>query len=172
YRFNFAVALARNGDATGAAKQLKEALSIKSQDSEAKALLDTLSKPGASVKLPLERIKRNYDETQYRQLAIEIQNANEQHHASLTPTEHAAVHAQRGQEFLQQNLFDQAENEFREAILVNESSAEAHAGLAQVLEERDELSEARAEALAANRIKFTAEAFVTLARIDLKQNKF
>ena len=88
------------GDATGAAKQLKEALSIKSQDSEAKALLDTLSKPGASVKLPLERIKRNYDESSFRQLAAEIENANEIRLRQTDPATHAAFHVQRGHQLL------------------------------------------------------------------------
>lgn len=171
YRFNLAIALYRNGDAAGATKQLKEALSIQPQDAEAKSFLDAISKSPSGAKPPLERIKRNYDETSYRQLAMEIQNANEERHAHLPPAEHAAMHAQRGQEFLQQGLFDQAESEYREAILVDQNSVEGHAGLARVLEERDELTEARTEATAANRIKFTPANFITLAKIDLKQNK-
>src|SRR2546423_10777495 len=59
YRFNLAVALYRSGDLPGAAKQLKEALSIKPQDSEAKAVLDVLNGGAATSKLPMERIKRN-----------------------------------------------------------------------------------------------------------------
>lgn len=174
YRFNLAVALARRGDTAGSLKQLKEALNIKPQDSEAKTLFDALSqsKSAASpVKLPLERIKRNYDETSYRQLAMEIQNATEGRHASLSPAEHATVHLQRGQEFMRQGSFDQAESEFRESILLDQSNADAHAGLANALQEQDELTEARAEAMAANRIHFTPGAFLTLARIEMKQNK-
>lgn len=170
YRFNYAVALYRSGDSAGAAKQLKEALAVKPQDSEAKAFFDAVSRGGV-VKPPLERIKRNYDETSYRQLAMEIQSANEERHANLKPAEHAAVHIQRGQEFVMQSLYDQAESEFREAILVDQSAEAGHAGLARLLEERDELTEARSEALAANRIKPNADAYVTLAHIELKQNK-
>jgi len=66
---------------------------------------------------------------------------------------------------------DQAEDELREAILLDLSNAGAHEGLATVLEERNELSEARFEATSANRLKFSVEAFLTLARVDLKQNK-
>ncbi len=170
YRFNYAVALYRGGDSAGAAKQLKEALAIKPQDSEAKAFLDAVNKGGA-VKPPLERIKRNYDETSYRQLAMEIQSANEERHANLNPAEHAAIHVERGQEFMKQGLYDQAESEFREAILVDQSAVAGHSGLAQVLEGRDELTEARSEAIAANRIKPSADAFLTLAQIELKQNR-
>jgi tetratricopeptide (TPR) repeat protein len=171
YRFNYALALARSGDIPNATRQLKEALAIKPQDSEAKSLLDSLSKGAVPAKLPLERVKSNYDETSYRQLAAEIQNANEERHSKMPPAEHAAAHAERGREFLQQGFFDQAESEFRQAMLASPSSVDAHAGLARALEEQDQLPEARTEAVAANRIKFTADAFVTLAKIDLKQNK-
>ncbi len=170
YRFNYAVALYRGGDSNAAAKQLKEALAVKPQDSEAKAFLDAINKGGA-IKPPLERIKRNYDETSYRQLAMEIQSANEERHANLKPAEHAAIHAERGQEFMKQGLYDQAESEFREAILVDQSAVAGHAGLAAVLEGRDELTEARTEAIAANRITPSADAYLTLAQIDIKQNK-
>jgi len=47
----------------------------------------------------------------------------------------------------------------------------AHSGLAVVLAERNDLSEARRKPMAANRIKFSPEAFLVLARVDLKQNK-
>jgi tetratricopeptide (TPR) repeat protein len=172
YRFNYAVSLARGGDVPGAAKQLREGLAIKSQDTEAKALLDALSRSNAvPAKLPLERIKSNYDETSYRQLAAEIQNATEERHSKMSPTEHAAAHVARGREFMQQQSFDQAESEFRQAILASQFSVEAHAGLAGALEEQDQFTEARSEAIAANRIKFSAEAFLTLARIDMKQGK-
>jgi len=40
-----------------------------------------------------------------------------------------------------------------------------------VLEGRDELTEARTEAVAANRLKPSADAYLTLAQIELKQNR-
>ncbi|MCU1284547.1 MAG: Tetratricopeptide repeat protein [Acidobacteriales bacterium] len=174
YRFNLGLALYRNGDTNGAQRQLKEALSLKPQDTETKALLEIVNSsktPAAGVKLPVERIKRNYDETSYRQLALEIQNANEERYAKLSRPEHAAMHVKHGTELISQGLLDQAESAFREAILLDVSNSGAHAGLATVLEERNELSDARFEATAANRLRFSAEAFLALARIDLKQNK-
>ena len=89
YRFNLAVALLRSGDTAGARGQLKEELQRHPGDSEAKTLLDssarTASPPVASnslaasnpPRLPLERIKRNYDEASYRQLELEIRNFNQ-----------------------------------------------------------------------------------------------
>jgi len=76
YRFNLGLALYRSGDSNGAMRQLKEALALKPQDAEAKSLLEMIAasasakSPAAGQKLPLERIKRNYDETSYRQLAL------------------------------------------------------------------------------------------------------
>ncbi|MCU1308832.1 MAG: Tetratricopeptide repeat protein, partial [Acidobacteriaceae bacterium] len=178
YRFNLALALQRSGDTNGAVRQLKEALALKPQDTEAKALLETITAAGAQPKgavagqkLPLERIKRNYDETSYRQLALEIQNVNEERYAKLPRAEHAAIHVKHSEELIGQGLLDQAEDELREAILLDVSNSGAHAGLAAVLEQRNELSEARFEATAANRLKFSPEAFLTLARIDMKQSK-
>jgi tetratricopeptide (TPR) repeat protein len=177
YRFNLALALERSGDTNGALRQIKESLSLKPQDTEAKSLLETLTASGtqpkaaAGQKLPLERIKRNYDETSYRQLALEIQNVNEERYAKLPRAEHAAIHVKHSSELISQGLLDQAEDELREAILLDVSNSGAHAGLAAVLEQRNELSEARFEATAANRLKASPEAFLTLARIDMKQSK-
>jgi tetratricopeptide (TPR) repeat protein len=97
YRFNLAVALFKNGDSAGAARQLKEDLQRHPNDAEAKSLLDMINRgvtaPSsvaataansasaagvAQPRIPIERIKRDYDETLYRQLEREINNLNEQ----------------------------------------------------------------------------------------------
>ena len=97
YRFNLAVALFKNGDAAGAARQLKEEIQRRPNDAEAKSLLEMINRgvsaPGnvattvtttgspvspAQPRIPIERIKRDYDETLYRQLEREINNLNEQ----------------------------------------------------------------------------------------------
>ena len=180
YRFNLAVTLYRAGDLNGAARQLKECLAIRPQDSEAKALLEAI---GARVtgtnapqaanppRPPLERIKRNYDETSYRQLALEIQNANELRHASLPRPEHAANHVALGEELFNRGLPDQAENDFREAILLDPVNAAAHLGLAHVLESRNELTQARSEASSANRLQPSIATALLLGSIELKQGK-
>ena len=96
YRFNLAVALFKNGDNAGAARQLREELQLRPSDAEAKTLLETINRgvaaasvvaqpvgaPGSSAaaqpRMPIERIKRNYDEALYRQLEMEINNLSQQ----------------------------------------------------------------------------------------------
>lgn len=182
YRFNFAVALYRRGDNPGAMRQLREALSLRPTDSEAKALLDqinagtpypTLTSTGgaaSSGRVPLERIKRNYDEASYRQLLMEIENAKEMRYASMSRLEHVASHVLRGNELLQQGQNDQAEREFREAVVLDPTNAAAHIGLARLLEQRNELPMARMEAIAAYQLNPSPESLVALSRIELKQN--
>jgi tetratricopeptide (TPR) repeat protein len=90
YRFNYALALFKGGDSANAARQLREELQHRPTDAEAKSLLDminrgvttssstsTASMPG-QPRIPIERIKRNYDETSYRQLQMEINNLSQQ----------------------------------------------------------------------------------------------
>jgi tetratricopeptide (TPR) repeat protein len=90
YRFNLAVAQFKNGDNTAAMRQLREELQLRPTDAEAKALLDAIARgvtfsaasggtTGATqVRIPIERIKRNYDEASYRQIEMQIQNLQQQ----------------------------------------------------------------------------------------------
>ena len=94
YRFNLALALFKVGDNAGAARQLREEVQFKPSDSEAKALLYLLNHgvTMASVtsaaasggpatgqpRIPIERIKRNYDEASYRQIEMQIDNLKQQ----------------------------------------------------------------------------------------------
>src|SRR5262249_20287638 len=79
YRFNLGVALLRAGDTNGAVAQLRETLALRADDKEAKGLLDSVMfSHAAPANLPLERIKSNYDETSFRELALEIDNVHEQ----------------------------------------------------------------------------------------------
>ncbi len=138
YRFNLAVALYRNGDSAGAGRQLKDELQQRPTDSEAKALQDMInrgipppappsSNPAAAgnallsanqTHVPLERIKRNYDEASYRQLELEIHNMAEVRLAKADAPTHAAYHVQRGKDLLAQNMPEQAEIEFRAIRIV------------------------------------------------------
>lgn len=174
YHFNLGVALYRNGDVSAAQRQLREALFLRPQDAEAKAFLDQLSTAGVGglgTKVPLERIKRNYDEPGYRQLAMEIQNAREMRFADMPRPQHAAAHVTRGKDLLGQSLYDEAESEFREAVLLDPTNAEARLGLARILDGRNELAAARAEVQAALQLKATADAYLLLAGLDVKQNR-
>lgn len=178
YRFNLGVALSRAGDNPGATRELKEALRLRPSDGEAKALLATLSglpalaplRASVATRLPLERIKPNYDESSFRQLALEIQNQNELRLAGSDPARHAEFHAQRGAELMDQGLLLEAEREFREAIGLDPTNPAAHAGLARFLEATRDYANARAEAGAALRLRPSVEAFLLLARLDLRDN--
>jgi len=96
YRFNYGLALFKEGDSAAAARQLREGLQHRPNDAEAKSLLDMINRgvmaPSAvsanaagsaaiqsgQPRIPIERIKRNYGETSYRQLEMEINNLKQQ----------------------------------------------------------------------------------------------
>ncbi len=172
YRFNLGVALYRTGDLSGAVRQLREAVNLRSTDGEARAMLDLASGRAADNghRVPLERIKRNYDETSYRQLALEIQNAMEVRLAKSDPRSHAAYHVEHGETLLQQRFIGEAGREFREAITLDPTNAGAHAGLAAVLEASNDTASARKEAVMALQLQPSADAYLVLARLDLRDN--
>jgi len=181
YRFNLAVSYFRAGDQPNAARQVREALNLRPNDSEAKAFLDLVTglptiraaqtlgsaRPG----IPLERIKRNYDESSFRQLVLEIEAEAETRLAKTDPRTHARFHVTRGHELLGQGFVSEAENEFREAISLDANNADAHAGLARALESKPDHIAARAEANTALRLRPFAEPLLVLARLDLSDNK-
>lgn len=190
YRFNLAVAMYRNGDVAGAGRQLKEELQRRPTDGEAKGLLDVLARGGAppvaapapaagsnavltsnQPRIPLERIKRSYDEASYRQLEMEIRNFTEARLVKMSAHDHAAYHLQRGKELLAQNMTEQAESEFREAVSAESGNAAAHAQLAILLEKKGDVTNARTEAQNSIRLKANVDALLVLARLDLKQNQ-
>jgi tetratricopeptide (TPR) repeat protein/TolB-like protein len=177
YRFNLGVELYRNGDRTGAARQLRESLTLKPSDPEAKSLLNTIDAGPdqravvpASVKIPMERLRTDYDENSFRQLALKIGAAAEGRLSHSDAATHAQFHVDRGRQLLLQGFLTEAERDFREAIALNASNAEAHAGLAKALETGDPAA-ARAEAEAALHLRASVEPFLVLARLDLRDNK-
>ena len=181
YRFNLALELYRQGDSAGASRQLHEAGNLKPEDEEAKSLLETIngqsSNAGsphgivpASSKMPLPRIRVAYDESSFRQLALGIEAAAEQRLAKTDPRTHAQFHADRGHELLHQGFIGEAEREFREAIALNSSNADAHAGLANVLEANHDDAGARMEAGQALHIRESTEPLLLLGRLDLRDN--
>ena len=183
YRFNLAIALARSGDSTGASHQLQELLVLKPSDGEAKAFLDALGRPPTmtgtatatptfkpgDVKLPLERIKRNYDEASFRQLAFELENQSEKKLADKPPREHAAFHVERGRQLLNQGFAGEAEKNFREAVILDPTNAAAHLGMARIMA-AERPAEARAEVRSALILQPSAEAWLLLAQLDLRDN--
>jgi tetratricopeptide (TPR) repeat protein/TolB-like protein len=181
YHFNLAIELFRTGDAAGASRQLRDTLSLKSGDAAAKSLLDAIAPDAsssaqrtvvlASQKTPLERIRDNYDESSFRQLALKIDAVAELRLAKADPRTHAQFHADRGRQLLIQGFLFEAEAEFREAIALNSSNPEAHAGLASVLESENNPTAARAEAQEALRLRQFPEPLLVLAKLDLRDNR-
>lgn len=180
YRFNLALALYRAGDFSGASRQLRQALSLRPNDTEAKAFLDVVGNdPTTRVQhaafanghIPTERIRRNYNESSFHQLALKVQATAEQKLAKADPRTHARFHSDRGHELLAQGFVAEAEQEFREAVNLDASNAEAHAGLGRVLFASGDPSSARAEAEAALRLRTFAEPYLLLADLDLRDNR-
>jgi tetratricopeptide (TPR) repeat protein len=177
YRFNLGLTLCRGGDAANGTKELREAVALSPNDMEARTLLDQLAGTGGQLqnqqgrRLPYERIKRNYDESSFRQLALEIQNATELRLANSDPKTHAAYHIEHGRDLLSHGFTSEAGQELREAVQLDPTSPDAHAALAQLLEATNDTASARSEAEESLRLKPSPEAFVVLAKADLRDNK-
>jgi len=178
YRFNLAVEFYRSGDYAAASRQLREVLAANPSDSQAKSLMEMIGTGSGqhgvvptSMKLPQQRMRYNYDESSFRQLSLKISAAAEQRLSKTDPRTHAEFHAERGHQLLKQGFLSEAEREFRESIALDPANAEAHAGLASVLESSNRLPEARSEAEQAVRLHPSAEAFLVLARLELRENR-
>ena len=136
YQFNLAIALARRGDITNALAAVGQALKLRPQDSEAVSLENTLRQPNppamvpASAQksaennnavpgrrnLPLERIKRSYNDASFRQAASEMEEMQAQRIASLPPDQQAATLSKNGNTYLGRGLMLEAEREFQLAL--------------------------------------------------------
>lgn len=180
YHFNLGVTLAQAGDRVGAARELHAALDHRPNDAEAKMLLDsqTPAVAGGSVaassvpsKPTLERIKRNYEEDAFRQMTMQIGSWAEERFVRSDPRAHSRFHIELGQELLAHGFITEAEAEFRHAAAVDPTSAAPLTALAEDYDARGDAAEARTQAEAALRIRESAEAYLILARLDLRENK-
>jgi tetratricopeptide (TPR) repeat protein/TolB-like protein len=180
YHFNLATELYRAGDTAGTSRELQQVLSLKPGDTEAEAFLNSLggSNSGsprgvvaASMKVPLPRVRANYEESSFRQLSLKLAAAAEQRLAKAEPHAHAQFHADRGHQLLNQGFVTEADREFREAITLDPANAEAHSGLASVLQATGNLGAAGSEAEEALQLRQFAEPYLVLARLSLQENK-
>jgi len=178
YHFNLGVTLTQSGDRAGAARELRATLDRRPNDAEAKMLLDYLSPtPGIIVpasttsKIPFERIKRTYEEDAFRQMTMQMGSWAEQQFARSDPRAHARFHLELGKELLAHGFTTEAEAEFRHAAAVDPSSPAPLTALAEDYDARGDAFEARAQAEAALRIRESAEAYLFLARLDLRENR-
>ncbi len=192
YRFNLAVALFKNGDSAGAARQLRDELQQRPTDGEAKSLLDMINRgvtapPASSTppassgntllsanqpRIPLERIKRNYDEASYRQLEMEIHNLTEARLAKTDRHTHSAYDMERGKELVAQNQPSWRRASFGKPSAADYGNFVAHAQLAVLLEKKGDTANALSEAQTSVRLQPNVDALLVLARIDLKKNLF
>jgi tetratricopeptide (TPR) repeat protein len=187
YHYNVAVALLRRGDFAGAQREVDQTLKLRPTDTEAtqvKAMISAGRALPATAKVassttaaaapsfdPLERIRRTYSESSFRQAAFQLDQMRAARMATLPPAEQAAQYAQLGHDYLAQGLIPEAEHEFQTAISADSSSAAAHAGLAQVREHSGDSADARAEAQTAIRLHPSPVAYLVLARLDLQANQ-
>ena len=184
YHYNLAVALLRRGDSAGARREVDAALKLRPTDTEAAQLKANIS-AGRTIASPttsatttsttsdfdaLERIRRTYSEASFRQAAFQLDQMRAIRMASLPPAEQAAQYTQLGHDYLGEGLVPEAEQEFQAAIAADASSADAHAGLAQVRERSGSGAEARTEAQESLNLHPNITAYLVLARLDLQAN--
>jgi tetratricopeptide (TPR) repeat protein len=176
YHYNLALAMFRRGDTAGATREAEAALKLKPTDNAAVELLAELKKVPAGTKLkadaeggfsPLERIRRNYSETGFRQAAFQLDQVRAIRMAMLPPEQRAAEYTQLGREYLSQGLLPEAETQFQDALQASPNSADAHAGMAQLREASGNPAGARDEAKTSMIMKPNVAALLVLARLDL-----
>ena len=180
YHYNLAVAEFRAGDTTNAQKEVAAALKLKPSDTEAAALQKQLASvpPGTRMSADpnssftaVERIRRTYSETSYRQAAFQLDEVRAARLATLPPADRAAQYTQLGREYFGQGLLPEAEAQFQSAIAADPHSADAHAGLAQIRDVSGDATQARNEANLSIKLKPSAAAYLVLARLDLAANQ-
>lgn len=125
------------------------------------------SPPSPILDLPLERIKRSYNEAAFRQAAFEVEQMEAMRSAALPPTQRAALLIKNGNQYLNTGLLVEAEREYAQALAVDPASAESHAGLAQVRERTGDRDAARVEAERSLEASPNVPAHLVLARLDL-----
>jgi thioredoxin-like negative regulator of GroEL/TolB-like protein len=180
YHYNLAIAMFRRGDTVGATREVEAALKLKAADNEAIELRAQLKKVPAGTKLkangeggfsPLERIRRNYSETGFRQAAFQLDQVRAMRLATLPAAERATEYTQLGREYLSEGLLPEAETQFQAALQASPNSADAHAGMAQLRETSGDPNGARDEAKTSLIMKPNVAALLVLARLDLADNK-
>jgi Tfp pilus assembly protein PilF len=183
YHFNLGVTLIQAGDRAGAARELHAALERRPNDAEAKIALDSLNQPSLNqpaaavansspiTKIPAARVKRNYEEDAFRQVNMQFGSSAEQRFSRSDFRAHARFHVELGKELLAHGFMNEAEAEFRHAAAVDPSSPAPLLALAEDYDARGDASQSRTEVEAALRTRESAEAYLLLARLDLREGR-
>jgi tetratricopeptide (TPR) repeat protein len=170
----------RRGDTAGATREVEAALKLKAGDNEAVELRAQLKKVPAGTKLtadaesgfsPLERIRRNYSETGFRQAAFQLDQVRAMRLAMLPAAERATEYTQLGREYVAEGLLPEAETQFQAALEASPNSADAHAGMAELREASGDAKGARDEAKTSLIMKPNVAALLVLARMDLAEKQ-
>jgi tetratricopeptide (TPR) repeat protein len=183
YHFNLGVTLIQAGDRAGAARELHAALERRPNDAEAKIALDSLNQPSLNqpaaavansspiTKIPAARVKRNYEEDAFRQVNMQFGSSAEQRFSRSDFRAHARFHVELGKELLAHGFMNEAEAEFRHAAAVDPTSPAPLLALAEDYDARGDATQSRAQAEAALRTRESAEAYLLLARLDLREGR-
>jgi tetratricopeptide (TPR) repeat protein/nucleotide-binding universal stress UspA family protein len=186
YHFNLAVSLKREGKAAEALAELTQCLRLRPNDSEAQELLAAWKNTGGSAGAgaspdangepelkadPLERIARDFDAVAFRQAALMLDQMDASRLAALTPLKRAQKLAGQAKDYLDRGLLLEAERLYQSAVAADGRVAEAHAGLAEVRERTGDADGARKEARAALELASSSDAYMVLARLDLKAGR-
>jgi tetratricopeptide (TPR) repeat protein len=166
YHFNLAVSLKRHGNGPEALAELKQCLKLRPNDGEAENLLAAWKQPGTTNTDPLERIERTFDEAAYHQAALMLDQMEATRLAALSPQERARTLSSQARDYLSRGLLLESERMYQAAVDADNTSEEAHAGLAEVRERTGDGPGARREAQAALELKPSATAYLVLARLD------
>jgi tetratricopeptide (TPR) repeat protein len=166
YYFNLAVSLKRHGNGPEALSQLNQCLKLRPNDSEAANLLAAWKQPGTTSADPLERIERTFDEAAYHQAALMLDQMEATRLAALSPQERARTLTSQARDYLSRGLLLESERSYQDAVAADNTSEEAHAGLAEVRERTGDAAGARKEAQAALELQPSATAYLVLARLD------
>ena len=183
YHFNLALAYARRGDSANAQKEVATALKLRPNDSEMQSFVANLRTPGflsaadpapgavpgtaANPNLPLERIKRSYNEAAFRQAAFELEQMEALRAATEPAAKRLAALLADGNRYLNAGLLVESEREYNRAIAVDAGSAEAYAGLARIRERTGDRDAARQLAARSLHLRDNPAAHLVLARLAL-----
>jgi tetratricopeptide (TPR) repeat protein len=180
YHYNLAIALFRRGDTAAALREADAALKLRPNDPDAGELRARLSITTPGTRLadvpdtsftPVERIRRTYSETSFRQAEFQLNELRDARLAMLPPDQRADEYVAAGRQYISEGLLPQAEQQFQSALSADPSSASAHAALGQVRELSGDATGARSEAQASLALKPNVPAYLLLARLDMAANQ-
>ncbi len=192
YVFNLAIAYARKGDVANATRQVAEALKLRPTDTEMQAFAQNLKTPGylqppappaqpgvvappqqaaVASNLPLERIKRSYNEAAFRQAAFEMEQMEELRAATQLPAQRLTNLLTDAQHYLNAGLLVESEREYNRALVQEPNSADAYAGLARIRERTGEGVAAKQFADKSIQLHNNPAAHLVLARLALLANQ-